>query len=276
MISRRFAALTVVTLTSALLGACGGSGTSASTTISSSTTPSSTTSTGLHPGAVLPGITISNPSNVSGTAQELSSKMTVVFENYSGPRYATSTTTCNPNSGPSAGTYTCVVKSPDGTALDAVILGVTASGEVTFVSDVLQDIESASSSSSSETSSVATTTSTAEANSTQTGTTSSGTGTSSTAPSSSASTRCGTVTGGNDDFQGQTLTVYAGAGVSCATATTVMSDLSAGKATNHQGASDASSYFIVDGWTCPYGNMGAQVCSKGSQQVQAYAPGSGP
>jgi hypothetical protein len=83
---------------------------------------------------------------------------------------------------------------------------------------------------------------------------------------------CGTVTGGKDDFQGKPLTVHAGTGVSCATAIKVMTDLSAGKATNHQGANDATSYFAVDGWTCPYGNMDIQGCSKGSQSIYAFAP----
>jgi hypothetical protein len=112
---------------------------------------------------------------------------------------------------------------------------------------------------------------------TQTGSTTSGTATLATGPSAStAGTECGTVTGGNDDYQGQTLTVYAGTGVSCATAMRVMSDLSAGKAENHQGANDALSYFTVDGWTCPYGNMDIQVCSKGSQRIRAYVPGASP
>jgi hypothetical protein len=106
---------------------------------------------------------------------------------------------------------------------------------------------------------------------TQTATTSSGTGTSPTGPSTTASAGCGTVTGGKDDYQGQTLTVHAGTGVSCATAMKVMSDLSAGKAENHQGSSDASSYLTVDGWTCPYGSMGIQACSKGSQHIYALA-----
>jgi hypothetical protein len=64
--------------------------------------------------------------------------------------------------------------------------------------------------------------------------------------------------------------------VSCAIATKVMSDLGAGTAENHQGSSDATSYLTVDGWTCPYGNMDIQLCSKGSQHIQAYAPGARP
>lgn len=87
---------------------------------------------------------------------------------------------------------------------------------------------------------------------------------------------CGTVTGGKYDYQGQTLTVYAGAGVPCNTAMQVITDLSAGKALNHQGPDQLSSYFLVDGWTCGYGNMDTQPCSKGSLHIDAYAPGAGP
>jgi hypothetical protein len=97
------------------------------------------------------------------------------------------------------------------------------------------------------------------------------TSTSTTTSSPSALARCGTVTGGNDDYQGQQLTVHAGTGVSCATAMKVIGDLSAGRATNHPGPNDASSYFAVDGWKCPYGNMGVQVCSKGDLMVNATA-----
>lgn len=93
----------------------------------------------------------------------------------------------------------------------------------------------------------------------------------STAPTSNTNQRCGTVTGGGDTYKGQ-LTVYAGAGVSCATATRVIADLSAGKAQNHQGQDVATSYFSVDGWRCSYGNMDSQGCSKGSLQILVHAP----
>jgi hypothetical protein len=87
---------------------------------------------------------------------------------------------------------------------------------------------------------------------------------------------CGTVTGGKYDYQGQTLTVHAATGVSCTTAMTVIGDLSAGKAQNHQGQDQLSSYFSLDGWTCPYNNMGTQSCSKGKLIIQADAPGAQP
>lgn len=80
-------------------------------------------------------------------------------------------------------------------------------------------------------------------------------------------TRCGTITGGRDDYQGQVLTVYAAPGVSCTTATQVMGDLSVGKAQTHEGPNQASSYFVVDGWTCPYGSMGIQQCSQGGLSI---------
>lgn len=108
-----------------------------------------------------------------------------------------------------------------------------------------------------------------------TGTT--GTGTSATAGSPPQfGPSCGTVTGGTYDYRGQTLTVHAGVGVSCATALRVMRDLSAGIAQNHQGPNSATSYFSVDGWTCRYGNMELQPCSKGKLFIDAYGPGAQP
>jgi hypothetical protein len=100
--------------------------------------------------------------------------------------------------------------------------------------------------------------------------------TSSTAASGSASAIgpvCGTVTGGANDYQGQTLTVHAGSGVSCATALMVIRDLGSGKAQNHPGSDQAQSYLTVDGWTCPYGNMGIQDCLMGGLHIEATAPG---
>lgn len=87
---------------------------------------------------------------------------------------------------------------------------------------------------------------------------------------------CGTVTGGENDYQGQTLTVHSAPEVSCSTAMRVITDLSTGKAANHQGADQASSYLTVDGWTCPYGNMGFQDCIHGRLRIEATAPGAQP
>ena len=84
---------------------------------------------------------------------------------------------------------------------------------------------------------------------------------------------CGTVTGGHDDYQGLKLTVYAGTGVPCATAKTVIADLSAGNAQNHPGPSSEQSYFSVAGWRCVYGNMDSQPCSKGRLYIEADGPG---
>jgi hypothetical protein len=87
---------------------------------------------------------------------------------------------------------------------------------------------------------------------------------------------CGTVTGGPDDYQGAMLTVRASAGVSCATAIRLLTNLSAGRAATHQGSADANSWFALDGWTCPYGNMGTQSCYKGNLYIEATAPGAQP
>jgi hypothetical protein len=87
---------------------------------------------------------------------------------------------------------------------------------------------------------------------------------------------CGTVKGGPNDYQGATLTVYAKAGTSCARAMRVMTDLGAGRGENHQGTSDATSYILVDGWTCPYGNMDIQTCAMGKSSLEATAPGAQP
>ncbi len=78
--------------------------------------------------------------------------------------------------------------------------------------------------------------------------------------------------GGSDDYGPATLTVGAGSGVSCGTALHVLGDLGAGKAQDHPGPDSAESYFLVDGWTCPYGNMGVQNCFEGDHQIQAVDP----
>jgi hypothetical protein len=122
--------------------------------------------------------------------------------------------------------------------------------------------------------STSTPTPTTGSSTTQTSTSAPNTFTATSSPSALA--RCGTVTGGNDDYQGQQLTVHAGTSISCATAMKVIADLSAGKATNHPGPNDASSYFAVDGWKCPYANMDVQVCSKGDLTIDATAPSSAP
>lgn len=82
---------------------------------------------------------------------------------------------------------------------------------------------------------------------------------------------CGTVQGGPDDYQGQMLTVHTTSGVPCATALIVFRDLGTSKAQNHQGSDAADSYLTVDGWKCPYGNMGTQICEKGSLSILARA-----
>lgn len=99
----------------------------------------------------------------------------------------------------------------------------------------------------------------------------------STSVGSTRSQTCGTVTGGADDYQGAKLTVKVSGGVSCATAMRVMTDLSSGQAQDHKGASDAESWFIVDGWFCPYGNMGNQLCfrhrGRPTPEILASEPG---
>ena len=70
--------------------------------------------------------------------------------------------------------------------------------------------------------------------------------------------------GRREIVHGQTLTVHTGAGVSCATAVRVLTDLFAGKAQNHQGADLLSSYFSVDGWRCTYGDRARKAAPGGS------------
>lgn len=83
---------------------------------------------------------------------------------------------------------------------------------------------------------------------------------------------CGSVSGGPDDFNGAHLRVYARPGLSCPVAIRVVSDLSSGRASNHAGASDSTSHFSVDGWGCPYGNMGVEVCVRGGARITVYDP----
>jgi hypothetical protein len=97
-----------------------------------------------------------------------------------------------------------------------------------------------------------------------------------TTSSSSPRTLCGTTTGGADDFQGQPLTVYAGPGVSSSTAMSLMNDITAGQARDHFVGDIAGSYYTIDGWKCPYGNMGTFGCENGTLSFTAYAPGAQP
>ena len=95
----------------------------------------------MTPGQVLPNVTATNPPDRSGTAQELSSQLAVLLQKSANGH---TTTTCKPNTGPTAGTYTCTARSADGSALDALVVNVTPSGQVEFVADLGQHLRAAS------------------------------------------------------------------------------------------------------------------------------------
>jgi hypothetical protein len=90
-------------------------------------------------------------------------------------------------------------------------------------------------------------------------------------PTEDPGTLCpGYVTGGDDSIPGAKLSVYA-RGTNCAVATKVIADLSDSRGINHPGPEgSADSSFSVDGWTCPYGNMGIQTCTMGTSLIDAY------
>jgi hypothetical protein len=199
----------------------------------------------MHPGEVLSNITATNPADPSGTAQELSSQLTALLQTIQ-PATGNTTTTCTPNTGPTAGTYTCILRSADGSALDAIVVSVTSIGQVTFVADLGQDIRTGASGASSTASSTATTSSP-------------------TSPSSS-SVDCGPydVPGG----QVSHYTDITAAGASCGTARAVAKWVDNGVPGSSRGPA------VTEGWGCSHPSDGSQLeaqCNNGSAEVNLYA-----
>jgi hypothetical protein len=83
---------------------------------------------------------------------------------------------------------------------------------------------------------------------------------------------CGTMHGGGGLYSG-TLTVKTTPGVSCSAAIAVFNDMAAEHSVNHEGPDSADSYLTVDGWNCPYGNMGIQTCWHRNDEIVAAQPG---
>ncbi len=54
--------------------------------------------------------------------------------------------------------------------------------------------------------------------------------------------------------------VYVNGAATCANAVEALDAVIHARATQHQGRSEASSYFVEAGWLCPFGNMGQQTC----------------
>ena len=54
--------------------------------------------------------------------------------------------------------------------------------------------------------------------------------------------------------------VYITGATSCATAQKTLDVVMHLQAKEHLGAAEADSFFTYKGWTCPFGNMGSQLC----------------
>ncbi len=58
--------------------------------------------------------------------------------------------------------------------------------------------------------------------------------------------------------------VYVRGDASCGAASGTLNAVMHLHAKNHDNGSESNSYFTYSGWTCPYGQMGSQVCFLGS------------
>lgn len=61
--------------------------------------------------------------------------------------------------------------------------------------------------------------------------------------------------------------VYTAGATSCRTAEQTLNAILHLEAKVHNGSDEASSFFTYRGWTCPFGNMGTQLCD-----LPAHAP----
>lgn len=60
--------------------------------------------------------------------------------------------------------------------------------------------------------------------------------------------------------QAEKWRVYVKGDASCATAVKILDAVMHLHGKQHLGSSQAGSYFTYDGWLCPFGDMGTQVC----------------
>jgi hypothetical protein len=65
--------------------------------------------------------------------------------------------------------------------------------------------------------------------------------------------------------------VYVSGPATCGSAEAALTAVMHLQAAQHQGSSEASSYFTVDGWRCPFGNMGFQTCERPTHAPRAEA-----
>ena len=84
-------------------------------------------------------------------------------------------------------------------------------------------------------------------------------------PTQSTASTCGAIPGPGAQF-----TITASQVVSCQTAEQIFTDLFAGEGEKHEGASAATSYTVVDGWSCGSG-AGAFGCTQSGEYIQALA-----
>jgi hypothetical protein len=61
--------------------------------------------------------------------------------------------------------------------------------------------------------------------------------------------------------------VYIAGATSCKTAEETLNAVLHMEAKTHSGSSEADSFFTYKGWTCPFGNMGSQLCD-----IPSHAP----
>jgi hypothetical protein len=83
------------------------------------------------------------------------------------------------------------------------------------------------------------------------------------AASAPASSRCGVIrasTPYSRHGHSEEWRVYRTGDVSCQTAERTLDAVMHLQAKQHVGASEAGSYFTYKGWTCPFGDMGQQLC----------------
>ncbi len=57
---------------------------------------------------------------------------------------------------------------------------------------------------------------------------------------------------------------YVRGNASCQTASTTLDAVMHLRGKNHDNGAESNSYFVYGHWTCPYGQMGSQVCLLGS------------
>lgn len=204
-----------------------------------------TTGAGLRPGQIMPGITISNPYDTPSTEEALSSQLTALLRNYDSSNGST-TATCSQSTNPAFSyRYTCIVHSGEGATLDALVFDVTSSGQVSFVTDVLADMENGG---------AATTATSSNPEPPVPSAT-----TSSTTTPATASQDCGSFGSGSG-----TVRVSVTGSVSCSTALRVMRDSMAGK--GKALGEGLASGTETDGWKCSYG-MGVRTCQLGAASI---------